>query len=95
MTETEHLLACLAEECAEVAQRADKAQRFGLDEVQPGQSLSNGIRIFGELMDLFAVMELLIARGSLPQCLDRPAIEMKKGKVEHFMEYARGRGTLT
>jgi hypothetical protein len=35
MNPTEHLLSCLAEECAEVAQRASKSLRFGLSEVQP------------------------------------------------------------
>jgi hypothetical protein len=32
MNITEHLLATLAEECAEVAQATSKALRFGLDE---------------------------------------------------------------
>jgi hypothetical protein len=35
INETDHLLACLAEECAEVSQRVMKALRFGINEIQP------------------------------------------------------------
>lgn len=45
MKRHEHLLSILAEECCEVGQRVSKALRFGLDEVQPGQDLSNAERI--------------------------------------------------
>jgi len=34
MNRMEHLLAVLAEECAEVAQRCSKAQRFGMHQKQ-------------------------------------------------------------
>lgn len=37
----EHLLSCLAEECAEVGQCVSKALRFGLQDAQPGQPLTN------------------------------------------------------
>lgn len=52
MTKREYLLVCLMEECAEVAQRASKALRFGLDEVQQGKDLSNEQLIVEELRDL-------------------------------------------
>lgn len=45
MNKVEYLLACLAEEAVEVAQRATKAMRFGCNEVQPGQPLCNVQRI--------------------------------------------------
>lgn len=61
MNRTEHLLWVLAEECAEVAQRASKAARFGLDEVQPGQALTNEERLWQEMCDLCAVGEMLIS----------------------------------
>jgi len=90
VTKIQHLLTCLAEECAEVAQRVSKAQRFGLQEVQPGQPLNNAERIVKELNDLWAVVEML------DLChVDRAAIEEKKRKVTQFMEYAAKCGTLT
>ena len=51
------LLEILIEECAEVQQRATKALRFGLKEVQPGQNLNNIERMSEELGDVFCVLE--------------------------------------
>jgi len=87
---TEHLLICLVEECNEVACRATKALRFGIDEVQPEQELTNGERIIGELNDLLGVIELL----SLPSYGNRLTIQAKKKKVLRFMDYARSQRAL-
>lgn len=84
----QNLLVVLGEECAEVAQRAAKALRFGMTEIQPGQALTNGERIASELCDLVAVAELLQAAGALPQ-FDRAAIERKKHKVAVFARYSQ------
>ena len=93
MNRTEHLLMILAEECAEVAQRVSKALRFGLDEVQPGQQLTNEQRIWGEMNDLAGVGEMLIAaRGAGGFCRD--AVEAKKAKVERYLSYSAECGTL-
>lgn len=81
MTYDENLLVCLSEECDEVSQRACKAIRFGVDEVQEGQELSNAERIVYEFNDLFAVMEMILDRGLISKIIDRPAIELKKVKV--------------
>jgi hypothetical protein len=90
MNRTEHLLFKLAEECAEVTQEASKAAIFGMDEVMPGQPLTNRERVMRELNDLFAIAEMLGL-----QHVDRAAIEAKKRKVEHYMEYAEKEcGTL-
>lgn len=94
MNKSEHLLSCLAEECAEVAQRVSKALRFGLTEVQPGQPLSNAERIAQELNDLIAVVELLEEAGLVPRTGTVLAIEQKKIKVRHFMEYAEQIGAI-
>jgi len=56
------LIECLAEECNEVAQRCMKALRFGVQEVQPGQELTNIERIaqeFGDVMCVFRHIEEL------------------------------------
>lgn len=94
MTETEHLLTCLMEECAEVAQRASKALRFGLSEIQPEQSLTNAQRLVAEINDLVAVVDMLHERELIVDTLSRECVEEKKQKILRFMEYARECGTL-
>lgn len=94
MNRTEHLLACLAEECAEVIQRITKAQRWGLAEVQPGQELTNSQRIVQELQDLHAVIDMLDDEGIINMGIDRAAVEEKKRKVEHYIAYAKHCGAL-
>jgi NTP pyrophosphatase (non-canonical NTP hydrolase) len=93
---TEHLLACLAEECAEVSQRVSKALRFGLDEVQPGQGENNRDRISEELNDLFAVANILMEEGILlPNAsLSGIVIAAKRAKIEKFMAISREQGVL-
>ncbi len=88
MNNTEYLLTTLSEECAEVAQRACKAIRFGLTEVQPGQPDNNVRRIEQELGDLMAVADLL---GLRVHDEDKAA---KRKKLEKYMGYSREIGTL-
>jgi len=96
MTESEHLLTCLAEEAGEIVQACAKALRFGLDDGYPGTDRTNAGDISKECTDLMAVLELLHEHGDLewllPDCAKR--MEAKKAKVREFMEYARKRGTL-
>lgn len=95
MTKTEHLLSMLAEECAEVAHRVSKALRFGLQDVQPGQSFTNAQRINMEINDLAAIMELLLEEGVNVGHVSERFISAKKEKVEKYLEYSRQCGTLT
>lgn len=95
MTEDEHLLLCLAEECDEVGQRAMKALRFGLSEVQPGQPLSNADRIMEEAHDLLSVLAILQRRGVLPSpVLTNDRIIAKEAKIARFMAISREQGVL-
>jgi NTP pyrophosphatase (non-canonical NTP hydrolase) len=94
MNRTEHLLACLAEECHEVGQRALKAQRFGLLEVQPEQEKTNWQRLQDELTDLLAVMEMLEDSAGSLYCITRQGVAAKKEKVEKYMAYAESQGAL-
>ncbi len=94
MTKQEHLLTLLMEECAETAQRASKAIRFTMDEIQPGQILTNGARIVYEFNDILAVMELLQDSGAIGNVIDRKAIDLKKEKVREYMRYSRDLGTI-
>ncbi len=93
MTETEHLLSILGEEGVEVAQRTSKANRFGLDEIQPGQEFDNADRIMHEYAEMTAVYEMLELRGLLPT-VDPSLVMAKKAKVISFLEYSRKCGTL-
>lgn len=93
MNTTEYLLSCLIEECAEVIQRATKAQRFGLHETQPEQELNNEQRLAAELADLTGVLELLWDEG-LRLMGEEDAIAAKKAKVKKFMDYSRELGVL-
>ena len=89
MTREQHLLVILAEECSEVAQRVSKALRFGLGEIQPGQSLSNAERIRQEFGDLIAAFEMTgIGHPNLQQ------IDDKKRKVEDYFVYSQRLGCV-
>lgn len=88
MNKIEYLLTVLTEECAEVAQRACKAARFGLSEIQPGQEEDNVRRLERELADLMATADLL---GLRVREEDKVA---KIEKLKKFMEYSRQIGRL-
>lgn len=89
MNRIEHLLTCLAEEAAEVAQAATKALRFGLDDGYPGSGRTNAQDIAKELNDLIAVAELLEECGALPRPHTIRDIEAKKARVIAFIDYAK------
>ena len=96
MSREEHFLICLAEECDEVGQRVMKALRFGLDEVQEGQSLSNKQRISEELFDLVAVATICDRMGLLAGVEpNERAIQRKLEKIEKFMAISREQGVMT
>lgn len=99
LNETEYLLTCCAEECAEIQHRIAKAQRFGLHEIEPGpgQFLTNAERIVGELLDLKAVLQMLFSRGTLRRPSQRDSdfmVELKRDKVLRYMEQSRRGGFL-
>lgn len=89
MNTTEHLLTILIEECNETAQRATKALRFGMQEIQPGQELTNAERIVCEFNDIVAVMAMLLEDGELPRIFDEEAQDKKRAKVEKYLRYSK------
>lgn len=95
MNKKEHLLICLAEECAEVQHAVSKALRFGLDVGYPGTDRTNAHDIAKELLDLFAVVSMLEDFGVIAVTNDPVAIARKRENVISFMEYAEQRGTIT
>lgn len=82
------------EECNEIAQRASKALRFGVDEIQPEQGLTNAERLIYEFNDLVAVMEMLHTEGHIPNIYDMQAMRLKKAKVDKFLTYSEECGTI-
>ena len=95
MDKTEHLLTCLAEECAEIQQAVTKALRFGVDDGHPEKSTTNAQDIAKECVDIVAVIEMLEDEGILEKVGTMRALNEKKIKVLHYMEYAKQRGTLS
>ncbi|TAJ79070.1 MAG: hypothetical protein EPO42_06830 [Gallionellaceae bacterium] len=95
MNRTEHLLACLAEECAEVQHAVAKALRFGLDDGYPGAASTNAQDIARELNDVLAIVTMLEDEGILDCPADREAIEQKMARVGEYMGYAIQCGALT
>lgn len=98
MDMTEYLLTLIAEEAVEVAKRATKALRFGLEEVQPGQEETNAQRLAGEYIDLITAIRMLeehTETALLPSGAARKAmIDAKIAKIKKFMEYSRQQGCL-
>jgi len=97
MTRLEHLLTIFAEECNEVAQRATKALRFGLHEIQSGQGFTNGDRIWCEFYDLLGIMEMLKNEpGGLakPPYTQEEGIAGKRNSVELYLKYSAKLGTV-
>lgn len=95
MTEIEHLLICLSEECAEIQKAISKALRFGLDDGYPGGATTNFQDITKELNDLEGVLQLLSEYlPSLSYIKNQEEINKKKARVLEFMEYARKQGNL-
>ena len=82
------LLVVLAEEAAEVIQRVCKALRFGVAEIQPGQKLSNGERIFEEVADFIAVFNMLTDENIIPydDYVMKLLKDLKREKVERYLQ---------
>lgn len=97
MTRRDHLLVILMEECAEVAQRASKALRFGLDEIEPDQEEeeTNAQRLSREFADLRAAWELLLDDCAVSDGPMNVRVQRKKTKVEKFLLYSREQGRLS
>lgn len=80
------VLTILMEEAAEVQQRASKILRFGRDEVQPGQDLTNKIRLSGEVGDFLALVDEAKNAGLIDPDTVNEAVRLKRVKLRIFMQ---------
>ena len=80
------ILTIIMEECAEVIQRASKALRFGLHEVQPKQGDTNIDRLCDELGDLEEIVNLAISETLLRRSRIRNAAFAKRKKLDKYMQ---------
>ena len=96
MDREQYLLGKLAEEAAELAQIAMKAQQFGLNEVYTGDgnTLTNGERIHLELWDLFGIIQMLNDECDFKYAHNTARLMMKIEKVNKYSEYSRELGKL-
>lgn len=97
MDKEQILLIQLTEECSEVSKRCSKALRFGLHEVQPGQSLTNKQRIEDEVIDLLALIDILQEENIIDLTILEVPYELtrdKREKVKKYLEYSKQLGVL-
>jgi hypothetical protein len=108
MNRIEHILTIIAEECNEVAQRATKALRFGLLNIEEGQKFTNLARITQEYTDLVATLEMLEMelKNDRPKYNGRSLYlnhvhnlcegekQTKRDKIEKYFEISKKEGTL-
>lgn len=95
MNRTEHILTVISEECAEIQKNVSKALRFGLDDTNPNNGLTNAELLKREINDLFGMIELLSEdQYGLDMNFERELINDKQKKFEKYLEYSKERGTF-
>lgn len=83
------ILTIFGEECCEAAQRASKIHRFGAEDRQSGQELTNVDRLSDEYGDVLAMGDVLAKIG----LLDIPrALAQKPKKLEKLWKYLQHDG---
>ena len=95
MSNEQHLLLKLIEECAEVQQRASKYMQFGGQETQTGHIDDNTTRLVMEINDLICTIALLSEENILPtpNADDlRAWYERKVEKIEKYRRYSQELG---
>ena len=96
MKSDQYHLCKIAEECTEVAQRALKAQQFGLGEKQEGQTLNNLERLVFEFHDLFVTFDnflSMVDRGMLTTP-DEHFTEVRLTKMRKYLDLAKRLGQV-
>lgn len=98
MTRENHLLVCLAEECAEVTKEVTKILRFGKRDFDPNvpDFKPNLERLKTEIIDVIAVLDMLndLKTIDLENIDLTTLVDAKKAKVEHYIIHAKGLGMI-
>ena len=89
MQSDQYHLCKIAEECTEVAQRALKAQQFGLGEVQPGQDQSNLERLVDEFHDLYSTFRNFADLAGIDPIPSKEKHLTRIGKMQKFLRLSQ------
>jgi len=93
MNEREYALVVLIEELAEAQQRACKALRFGMDNIEPGKTETNAQALWREMGDMQGAAETVVeVYGS--GGTNRENVDAKKARIQYFMRYSADLGCL-
>lgn len=96
MNREQYLLGKIAEEAAEVAQIALKAQQFGFDSFHPDDPDTTNLDLLrGELNDLLAVVGMLDVPTFAHIHFKNHAQQVKQRKVEHFFAQCHRLGRVS
>lgn len=82
----DELLKVFIEECLEAGIRGLKAQRFGLDEVQPEQDFSNRQRLGHEIGDILTMVALLTDWGLVDDEAVEWGMNNKRGQLDKYFQ---------
>lgn len=94
LTRYQFLMGKIAEEASEIAQRAAKCQQFGGKELEPGQDLNNDYRLWREVQDLYAVLEIVDQEYKYSFTRDVFCITAKVEKLDKFYRYSQSLGMV-
>ena len=91
----QYLLTKVAEECAEIAQIALKAQQFGLENKKDEDTPTNRERLSDEINDLFVILSMLDSNGYFSVDLwDKDRALTKQAKVFKFLGISKDLGRV-
>jgi uncharacterized protein YaaN involved in tellurite resistance len=96
MAKHEHLYLKLMEECAEVQQRASKLLQFGSEEAEPGQCLTNAMRLRQEINDLLTIIDMIEQAGFPMNRGEDLELHMaeKREKIAKYLQYSQKLGRV-
>lgn len=80
------LIDILEEECMEVGQRGIKLTRFGAQEAQPGQPLTNKERLGREIGQLLYMINLATREGLVDELQVKVGYAEKPGQLRVYMQ---------
>lgn len=88
MLESTYLLATASEEAGKFVQNVGKAIRFGLNNIEPGQQMSNAQRLIIEFNHIEAMMEMMYAAKVIRRNPDVAAWQ-REDKTERVARYMK------